>query len=147
MTVRFFGTPRTSSPNNFIFRHQKRCCSDIVFVVVLLCDPNLFPQSSPKTMVFSHYFPEFSLGDPTPFLKGVGGGFFQKAPSASLISHLYGRCVGHDALTGMAGEKQALSAVFRILGEHLKNIFRSGIIDLRKDLVKEQGRLFVSVKH
>ncbi|MBQ4327966.1 MAG: hypothetical protein IJC32_06100, partial [Clostridia bacterium] len=53
-------------------RHKKQCCSDIVFVVVLLSYSIPFPQPSPKTMVFSHCFPEFSLGDSTPFLKGVG---------------------------------------------------------------------------
>ena len=101
--------------------------------------PSVLPIPQGKLSVFNPLFKSFAGGWGSLFK-----GFPKRVPS---VSHLHGRCVGHDALTGMAGEKQALSAVFRILGEHLKNIFRSGIIDLRKNLVKEQGRLFVSVKH
>ena len=61
---------------NFLF--QKRCCSDIVFVVVLSSDPNPFHQSSSKPMVFSHCFPEFSLGGPATFLKGAGASTTRK---------------------------------------------------------------------
>ena len=63
-----------------VARPQNRCCSDIVFVVVLFSDSIPFPQSSPKTMVFSHCFPEFGLGSPGPFSKGLGGCFSKSTP-------------------------------------------------------------------
>ncbi|MBQ4327793.1 MAG: hypothetical protein IJC32_05205, partial [Clostridia bacterium] len=64
------------TPTNFVFLHQKRRCLAVVFVVLLFSDPNPFPQSSSKPMVFSHWFPEFGLGSPGPFSKGLGGGRF-----------------------------------------------------------------------
>ena len=61
-------------------RYKKQYCSAIVFVVILLGDPIPFPQSSSKTMVFSHCFPEFSLVGPATFLKGAGGSLSKGFP-------------------------------------------------------------------